>query len=394
MSADDLDARVVDFLEKHPAANEVGPFRRLNVAKMLRTTPPPVPWLVEPVLARGVLSMLFGREGKGKSLVALALGIAVASGDEVAGLSATAGKVLYIDAENGPREIHRRFRSLGMPESAADNLAVYETSGADLRRDLDHLEEVVREEEPAFLILDSYRSLWGGDENDSREAGPLLDRIRSLLRDLDCASLLLHHSGKAGSEYRGSSSIGAAAEIIYRLADAEGDEDAERREFSCTKMRLAPEPPTRYLRLRAELGLALLEEAVPPEVSTDQGGRPATAREELAPRIEELLAGSAEPMSLADVARAVDRDPKNGTVRRLLQGLADEGRAVKCEVGWEGVPKPPDRVGGRQSFGTPGENSPLQGKNGAKTVVRQPLGGTPSGTDLERWETMAEGGAA
>src|SRR6476659_364903 len=74
--------------------------RKLDVADMLATTPPEVDWLVEPLLVRGYVTLLAGREGEGKSFLAQALSIAVASGGSAAGLVASRGKVLMIDAEN------------------------------------------------------------------------------------------------------------------------------------------------------------------------------------------------------------------------------------------------------------------------------------------------------
>ena len=42
--------------------------RVLDVEQMLATEPPPVPWVVEPLLAEGFVTMLAGREGQGKSM--------------------------------------------------------------------------------------------------------------------------------------------------------------------------------------------------------------------------------------------------------------------------------------------------------------------------------------
>ena len=42
------------------------------------------------------------------------------------------------------------------------------------------------------------------------------------------------------------------------------------------------------------------------------------------------------PQSLADLARAVGRDPKDGSVRNALKKLENEGSATKTEEGWVG----------------------------------------------------------
>jgi hypothetical protein len=71
-------------------------------------------------------------------------------------------------------------------------------------------------------------------------------------------------------------------------------------------------------------------------------GPPAAAvRHTLAERLAEAL--THEVQTLADLARAVDRKPTNGTVRRALDALRDEGRAIKAPDGWR---LPPGRAAG------------------------------------------------
>ena len=133
------------------------------------TPPPPVPWVVEPILARGCVTMLAGREGRGKSMLALALAAARRAGDlllDIAGMPVgLCGHVLYVDAENGEHEAHRRVHGLSVK---AGTLTYVEANGFDLKQHLDELEELVRKHEPKLLVLDSLRSLAPGlDENDS-----------------------------------------------------------------------------------------------------------------------------------------------------------------------------------------------------------------------------------
>ena len=64
-----------------------------------------------------------------------------------------------------------------------------------------------------------------------------------------------------------------------------------------------------------------------------QRGAEAPIRDELAERLAPLL--TLEPKSLADLARAVGRNPQDGSVRNALKGLAKKGRAEKVEGGWQ-----------------------------------------------------------
>jgi hypothetical protein len=189
---------------------------RLDVARMLTEEPAPVPWIVEDLVVRGGLTLLAGRAGEGKSMLALAIVAAVVGGETVADFVVAQGRAMLIDAENGYGELHRRLRALGLPRGAADQLCAYEPVEFDLR-DLHDLEAAIEAERPDFLVIDSYRSVWGGDEDKSGEAGPSLDRLRTVLRRYDVGALLIHHTTKAGKEYRGSSSIAASCELLFQL---------------------------------------------------------------------------------------------------------------------------------------------------------------------------------
>lgn len=305
---------------------------RLDLMEMLNCLPPDVPWIAEPILVRGALTLLYGREGEGKSLIALALAIGVASGEGVAGFHPQAGKVVYVDAENGPGEIHRRVRALGLPDSAVERLIVESADSLDLRHDLGELEALIAQERPRLLVLDSFRALWGGSENDSDAVGPVMDSVRNLGRRHDTATLLLHHTGKVGVEYRGSTAIGAAVELAFILAREPEDEDGQRRFLACRKSRPAPEPGRRWLRLSTELGMTFVEETDPPDGQAEAAkGRPPRAVRELAPKVLASLDGDAR--SLSDVARACGRRPSDRTVRRVLEALIARGDVEHGEDG-------------------------------------------------------------
>ena len=105
-----------------------------------------------------------------EDLVALALAAAIAHGGELAGIACEQGTTVYLDAENGEHEIHRRVHTLGLPASGVE---VADASRLDLRRDIAEVEAVVRERTPDLLVLDSFRSMTPGmDENDTRPDRP------------------------------------------------------------------------------------------------------------------------------------------------------------------------------------------------------------------------------
>lgn len=296
--------------------------RVLDVERMLTTDPPPVPWTVEPLLATGCVTLLAGREGQGKSMLALALAAAVGHGAHVAGFDCHAGTVLYVDAENGEREAHRRVRGLGVKPGT---LVYAEAQGFNLRHDMGLLAALMAEHEPSVVVLDSLRSLAPGlDENDSAQAEATLRPVAHIAQNTGTPVLLLAHAGKAGHEYRGSTAIGAAVELGFTLARHPDDPHGRtRRRLTCWKSRPAPEPEQRWIELEPRDGLILLGEAAPFD---PKAGR----REEVA---DLLLAALDQPLSWPFWARAAGLDKNDSTARRAREKLRDEGLVEKNAQG-------------------------------------------------------------
>ena len=291
---------------------------RLDIAKMVGKSPPDVPWRVEGLVVAAELTILNGREGEGKSLLAMAISAGIAGGHSVAGLDCKRGSVVYVDAENGAYEIHRRVHALELP---VEGIEVYEVGDFDLRDDVAELEGLIERHRPSLLVLDSFRSLWGGDENDSGQVSRVLDPLRRLAHLTGVAILLLHHSGKGNGSYRGSSAIGASTVLGFTLAREQDDEQHDRRYLHTWKCRPAPEPPRRWLRLLAERGKVYVDAAEAP-VEPDPKPK-APARTELRPQVLGLL--MAEPRSKVALCAALGRSKGDGTVGRLLNGLRAEG---------------------------------------------------------------------
>lgn len=299
------------------------PIRFLDVAAMAAKPPPPVPWLAPPVLPRGALTVLYAPGGDGKSLLSMALAAAIANGGGLAGIECEHGTTIYLDAENGEWEIHRRVHTLGLP---AAGVQVADASGLDLRRQMSEVEATVSDMRPDLLILDSLRSLTPGmDENDTAQTARVLNSLRRLAHESGAAILLIHHANKAGRDFRGASSIRDSVDVLWHLGRHEDDPDPRRRFLSCRKMRVAAEPERRWLRLEADRGRVLIDQAEPPNNQPPSPAQPVRAKlsDEILTRIGE------EPLRLAQVAELVGRNPKDGSTRNALGALVDAGLLVR-----------------------------------------------------------------
>ncbi len=299
---------------------------------MLRVPPPPVPWIVRPLLVAGCVTMLAGREGQGKSMLALGLAAAIGHGGAIAGMECLPGTVLYVDAENGEREAHRRIHGVGITPGT---LVYVEAERFNLADDMPAISRLVDEQAPGVVVLDSLRSLAPGlDENDSRATEAALRPVSRLAQQRNVPIMLLAHAGKSGAEYRGSTAIGAAVELGFTLSRHEDDPQAStRRKLACWKCRPASEPPARWLSLAAgDDGIEITDaEPFVPERGTpvlDELAAELRAEIEcrtVAPSPRGDCDSATPSWTSADLARMIGRDRRDNTARRAVQRLADLG---------------------------------------------------------------------
>lgn len=339
MSTPDTGDSMGDFLAALREGTHGSKLKRLDVGRMLATVPPPPRWAVEPLLVRGEVTLLFGREGRGKSLLSQIIAIALADPgalELISGLTATFGRVVTVDAENGEPLIHSRLHGAGLTD--ASNYIAFEARGLDLREqgDVDHLRAVIRKENPSVVVLDSLATLAPGvRENDSEAMSPLMQRVQRLARDTDTAVLLLHHASKGGdgSNFRGSGAIGAVPVMDVVLIAHEGDPDPQRRELRWGKVRVAARPDPLWIRILSGDGPLRIEQAEPfRQTRTPSQGVQLTAR------MGALVIEHGE-LSRAELGERLGVDSGSGTFDRALKAAERNGVIVKVQRGRYGPPE-------------------------------------------------------
>lgn len=302
-------------------------FKVLDVAKMVAEEPPEVPWQVDGLAVRGDVTVMTGDPGAGKSLLALVLGGAVARGESIAGIDCSRGSVVYLDAENGGREIHRRLHSLGVPEV---DVTVVEADGVNLRDEADFagLEALVSKFGPSLLVLDSLTALWpGANERKTEDVAPTLYELKRLAERHGVAVMLLHHRPKDGGEYRGTTAIAAAAQLGFTLSRVKEDPQRTRRRLHCWKCRPAAEPEDRWLHLDAERGMVLVGVAEPYVSPDEPDAAFAPRRDGFVPQVLAALEG--RRLGLAEIAEVIGANPKDGSLRRATDHLVAAGEIAR-----------------------------------------------------------------
>jgi hypothetical protein len=185
----------------------------------------PLPYVIEPLAVRGVLTALVAKHSTFKSFLAMALAArchqlatrGATEGEDYAGLRCEPAVALFVDAENGARLMGRRFKATGIP---ADGMLVADGSRLWLPKDIDTLRALIKATGAKLVILDALRRLTPGlNEDSSQDMTPVMAALVNLARKLDVAIVLLHHqSSKPGAPpSRGSSAIEDQADIAFRM---------------------------------------------------------------------------------------------------------------------------------------------------------------------------------
>jgi RecA-family ATPase len=162
------------------------------------------------------VSALYGDGGTGKSLLALQLAVAVASGTSWLGYMPEPGGCLYLSAEDDKDETHIRLKSIVDGSEAEfdmlqdlhlailageDSVLAHEDAkGVRIKQtQLFHrLHATLDILKPKLLILDNLADIFAGNENSKVLARQFIGLLRGLALRHDCTVLLLAHPSLSG----------------------------------------------------------------------------------------------------------------------------------------------------------------------------------------------------
>ena len=216
--------RVGPVIEEAQSAKDAGPLwvpaAELAADPTLVQLPESLsPWL----LWRGDLSLLVGREKRGKSTLA--------ASDAAAALR-QGRRVLWVSAEEGANRIVSRFLTLQAPLEGLTLLRRWPQAWAEV-------EAAITACQPDAVYVDSLSSFLTAvdgevpqtSEGELWQAKVLrFKRWTTLAPDHPCGVTVLVHATKADGAYRGSTGIGAAPDTIITLRDVSQDPNARQLE--------------------------------------------------------------------------------------------------------------------------------------------------------------------
>ena len=219
-------------------------------------------FLVEGMIERRSLAMIFGQPASGKSFLAVDLAASIAAGRAFQGLKTQKGDVVYIAGE-GYRGLKRRFTAWATYHdvSPEEIRVMISRSAVDYRdeRAAQELENELLKAKakglaPILFVVDTLaRSFGGADENSNSEMGKFISVIDQSNVKFGCATLIVHHSGHGENQRaRGASALRGALDTEFSCK-----KDRSTVVISCTKMKDAEAPANLAMNLKSvELGVA------------------------------------------------------------------------------------------------------------------------------------------
>lgn len=198
----------------------------LDYADFMRKAYPPRKMLLDPILPRQGLCMLYAPRGVGKTFVSLSIAHAVASGGSVFGRwsAPEPARTLFIDGEMPATTLQERLRDItegSLSTIAPDMLKILTPDEQEVP--MPNLATTAGQktiepflEDVSFVVLDNLSTLArNGRSNDEESWLPVQSWLLSLRRR-GISVLCVHHSGKGGDQ-RGTSAKEDVLDTVIAL---------------------------------------------------------------------------------------------------------------------------------------------------------------------------------
>lgn len=179
-------------------------------------------WLAEPLIASARAHAIFAPGGTGKSLLALWLSAAIATGTPILGHAQPAHRVLYLDFEMTADDLAERLESMGYgPEHDLSKLRYA------LLPDLESLDSKIGGTQVARLaelvdadlvVIDTFGRAVAGDENEADTVRAFYRHCGIMLKKAGRAFVRIDHAGKDLERgQRGSSAKNDDVDVVWQM---------------------------------------------------------------------------------------------------------------------------------------------------------------------------------
>ena len=216
--------RTLELAADNPITSSIAPdLVDVDLADFETADLPPATFAIDPLIPRGVVTLLGAHGGSGKSILALVIAAHVAVGRDWAGLRVDQGKAIFVSLEDSADMVRYRLKRIvedySLPaERVRANLRVLDGSaGAGTlacERRVDGVSHAVMTPNMVALfesitsarlvVVDNASDAFDGNENERRMVRGFLRMLGRLAQEADAGVLLLAHIDKAAARSSGA----------------------------------------------------------------------------------------------------------------------------------------------------------------------------------------------
>jgi len=187
-------------------AGSPSPYCFASSTETLRKKDVKIEYVVDGLIPKGFITLLYAPSGLGKSTLATQICQAVQDGVPFLGLKTQQGPAFYIDYENPQSTIVERLKKI----DGENSFQLWHLGDETTPPQLDNVEnrDMLLGLQPGTLVvIDSLKACNNLDENVASSMKPLFDFLK-ILRERGLTIILLHHTSKSANlAFRGSSLI-------------------------------------------------------------------------------------------------------------------------------------------------------------------------------------------
>lgn len=201
------------------------PLKTIRLSELYRLELPPPAYLVDKIIPSQGITGLIGDPNVGKTWFALDVVHSVARGENVLKqFPVQQGAVLIIELDDSLSLIKDRLHKMNKDGAAPiytwyDERPFFITGEKNVDDPLiKRVIEFVKKNHIVLVVIDTFRDMHGLSENESDKIKIILDPLKSIVNECECAILLTHHQKKAGPGQTGQSLVRGSTVIQGMLA--------------------------------------------------------------------------------------------------------------------------------------------------------------------------------
>ena len=250
--------------------------RLINPVQWRDEAVPEREWIVRDMIPAKTVTLLSGDGAAGKTTLALQLATARALGRDWIGTVPTAGRTLFLSAEDDAEELHRRLDAIRehygatfddmadiqLIDLVGENAVLGEISRTGIIQPtplFDAVVSIIEKAQTDLVVIDALADAFVGDENNRGQARQFVGLLKKPAREYGCAFLCLAHPSLSGMS-TGTGTSGSTAwnnsvrsRLYFESAKASdgSDPDPDLRSLSVRKANYGPKGGPIMVRWKA-----------------------------------------------------------------------------------------------------------------------------------------------